>query len=181
MIAQETSRMDQLGYVVPDLDAAVRHWTRVLGVGPFFVMRDVGISGGYDGEEPSFVPFSVALSQVGPTQIELIAPLDDTPSPYSGVLRQAAGGGLHHLAVFTEDFTSDLDMMRRNLRPARVFTASAGPMRIAYLEGDTPGHTALELLDITTTKSLFEHVRQSVTEWDGRDAIREVDLASPPN
>ena len=39
----------QLGFVVRDLDAAVRHWTEVLGIGPFLFLdqgtgRPPGIS-----------------------------------------------------------------------------------------------------------------------------------------
>lgn len=31
----------QNGYVVRDMDAALRHWTEVLGVGPFYYIEQV--------------------------------------------------------------------------------------------------------------------------------------------
>ena len=33
--------MRQIAFVVRDLEKALDYWTRTLGVGPFFVMRDV--------------------------------------------------------------------------------------------------------------------------------------------
>jgi hypothetical protein len=34
----------QNGYVVRDIDSALRHWTEVIRVGPFFLLR-TGVSG----------------------------------------------------------------------------------------------------------------------------------------
>ena len=34
----------QNGYVVRDIEAAMQHWTEVLGVGPFFYFEDVPIA-----------------------------------------------------------------------------------------------------------------------------------------
>jgi len=62
----------QLGYVVPDIEAAMDYWTRVLGVGPFFYNERVPIQNyRYRGE--SYQPHnSVALANSGPLQVELI-------------------------------------------------------------------------------------------------------------
>jgi hypothetical protein len=55
----------QLGYVVPDIEAAMDYWSRVLGVGPFFYNPRVPIKNyRYKGE--SFEPHnSVALANSG--------------------------------------------------------------------------------------------------------------------
>ena len=62
----------QAGYVVPDIEAAMRYWTDVLGVGPFFYNERVPI-GNYVYRGRSYEPHnSVALANSGPLQIELI-------------------------------------------------------------------------------------------------------------
>ncbi|MGR6999150.1 VOC family protein [Yinghuangia aomiensis] len=71
--------MDQLGYVVEDITAGVEHWLHVMGVGPFFVMRGVGIDGAYEGDTPQPIGMDVAFSYLGDTQIELIRPLGERP------------------------------------------------------------------------------------------------------
>ena len=43
----------QQGYVVPDVEAAIAHWT-ARGIGPFFLMDITDFSGEYDGE-PTYV------------------------------------------------------------------------------------------------------------------------------
>ena len=52
MYGGRIAHLDQLGYVVPDIRAAMQHWLEVLGVGPFFVMEDVAIEGAYEGDRP---------------------------------------------------------------------------------------------------------------------------------
>src|SRR3546814_16101157 len=75
----------QTAYVVEDIDGALDHWTRVLGVGPFFMFptplpfawlkRDEVLTDEYD------VLSHAALAYSGDMMIELIRPRGD-PSPY---------------------------------------------------------------------------------------------------
>ena len=34
----------QLGFVVPDIEEAMRHWSDVMGVGPFFIMENIALA-----------------------------------------------------------------------------------------------------------------------------------------
>ena len=50
----------QLGYVVPDIEAAMHHWSSVMGVGPFFYNPKVPIEGyTYGGEAFEVRPPSI--------------------------------------------------------------------------------------------------------------------------
>jgi hypothetical protein len=70
----------QAGYVVPDIEAAMRYWTDILGVGPFFYNERVPIRN-YVYRGQSYEPHnSVALANSGPLQIELIQCRNDVPS-----------------------------------------------------------------------------------------------------
>jgi hypothetical protein len=167
---------DQLGYVVPDIRAAMAHWTNVLGVGPFFLMPDVAIEGAYEGETPTTVGLTVAFSYVGDTQIELIEPLGNAPSPYR-TFAETHGDGLHHICRFTDNYAADLAAIRAAQTPMRIYEATAGPMNLAYIEGARPGGAVLELLGASFMWPVFAEMAAAVRSWDGTDPIR--DLAPP--
>ncbi len=62
----------QNGYVVRDIESAMKHWTEVLGVGPFFYFERVPVHDFRYRGEPSPVDLSIALANSGALQIELI-------------------------------------------------------------------------------------------------------------
>jgi catechol 2,3-dioxygenase-like lactoylglutathione lyase family enzyme len=97
----------QLGYVVPDIEAAMDYWSKTLGVGPWFYNPKVPIKNySYRGEahEPHN---SVALANSGFVQVELIQTRNDVPSMYRDFLR-AGRTGLQHVAYWTSDYDADL-------------------------------------------------------------------------
>ncbi len=99
--------IDQLGYVVDDIESAMNHWIERLGVGPFYFlpsppMQDLAYRG-----QPTEARIAVALSFSGPLQIELIQPLDDHPTPYRDFMA-VHGTGLHHVARFVDDYDEAL-------------------------------------------------------------------------
>ena len=176
MAGSHISHFDQLGYVVPDIDDAIGHWIDVLAVGPFFLMRDVSIEGAYEGDEPNTVSMTVAFSYVGDTQIELIQPLGNAPSPYRTFL-ESHGDGLHHICRFTNDYDADLATIRSAQEPMRIYEAAAGPMRLAYMEGSRPGGAVLELLQVGPMRDFFGVMEGAARDWDGSDPVREL---APP-
>src|SRR5262245_55969464 len=70
----------QNGYVVRDIEAALKHWTTVLGVGPFFYFERVQIDDFRYRGQPSNAEFSIALANSGALQIELIQQRNNAPS-----------------------------------------------------------------------------------------------------
>ena len=98
----------QNGYVVRDVEAAMKHWTEALGVGPFFYFERVPIEDFRYQGEPSPIEVSIALANSGPLQIELIQQRNDAPSMYRDFL-QAGHEGLQHVAYWTRDFDADLE------------------------------------------------------------------------
>ena len=100
----------QNGYVVRDLAAALRHWTTVLGVGPFFYFEHVKIDDFRYRGQPSSPALSIALANSGALQIELIQQHNDAPSMYRDFL-QAGREGLQHVAYWTETMDADLERL----------------------------------------------------------------------
>src|SRR4051812_21682473 len=86
----------QWGYVVRDLEAAMRHWTEVLRVGPFIAIGDFGKVQARHRGEPTDVKLVCAFSYLGDIQIELIQQLNDAPSPYMEFLAAGREGLQHH-------------------------------------------------------------------------------------
>jgi len=70
----------QMGFVVRDIDKAMRHWIEVCGVGPWFVAEKLPLDGFWYKEQPYDIHLTVALANSGDVQLELIEQRDATPS-----------------------------------------------------------------------------------------------------
>jgi hypothetical protein len=68
------------GYVVCDIEAAMNHWIKVMGVGPWFYIEDVKTDWFRHRGQESDAKMSIALANSGGLQIELIQPRNDAPS-----------------------------------------------------------------------------------------------------
>src|SRR3954471_7094588 len=94
----------QLGYVVEDMEDALKYWIESLGVGPFVVFdTSVGDRQFIHRGRPTAVEYSIAFSYIGDLQVELIHQVNDAPSLYKEFL-DTGRAGLHHLAFWPEDF-----------------------------------------------------------------------------
>ncbi len=167
----------QNGYVVRDIEAAMRHWTEVLAVGPWYYAPLAPITEFRYLGEPSAIEVSIALANSGPLQIELIQQLNDAPSLYRDFL--AAGHeGLQHVAYWTENFALERD--RALAAGYRIGhegqTGAYGPF-VYFLTEAHPG-TVVELSDVGGPKQrLFELIAEAARTWDGTDPIRDFPAA----
>jgi hypothetical protein len=103
----------QIAFVVPDIDEAMRYWSQTLGVGPFFVKRRITFSEyvfrGAKSESPIV---SIALSNSGRIQIELIQQHDEKESIYREFLLSNRRG-LQHVSSWQT--RAGFDALRRKL------------------------------------------------------------------
>lgn len=168
----------QMGYVVRDLESAMRHWTTTMGVGPFFHLeRAQFIDYRYRGA-PADLWVSAALAQCGEVQIELIQQRNDAPSMYREFL--AAGReGLQHIAFWQEPASYDAALAAALAQGFTVAmsTATVEPEgRLVYFEQEAHPGTAIELSCLSPgKKKIFDMVAASASNWDGRDPIRRLD------
>jgi hypothetical protein len=86
----------QMGFVVRDIDKAMRHWVEVCGVGPWFVTEKLPLDAfWYKERRYDNIHLTIALANSGDVQLELIQQRDETPSMGRDFL--AAGHeGLQH-------------------------------------------------------------------------------------
>jgi hypothetical protein len=162
----------QLGYVVPDIVAAMDYWSTVLGVGPFFYAERVPVVNFTYRGQPSSPITSVALANSGPVQVELIQQRNDAPTMYRDFV-QAKGSGLQHVAYWTQNF--DADMARLSARGFKVgMGGEVGARgRFVYFETEYHPGAVIELSEVEGPKGkMFDLIRNAAVGWDGSDPVR---------
>lgn len=163
----------QNGYVVDDLDEAVRHWTGVLGIGPFFRIDTVPLDYFRYRGEPTDVRIAIALGFSGGVQFELIQQLNDAPSPYRDFVVEY-GYGLHHVSSWSESYDRD----RETIGAAGISVIAEGKItdgpRFTYFDTATAiSGTMMEMADFTPALSeRSARMRKVCAEWDGSDPMR---------
>jgi catechol 2,3-dioxygenase-like lactoylglutathione lyase family enzyme len=165
----------QNGYVVRDIEAALRHWTRVLGVGPFFYFERAPITEFTRRGTPSPLEVSIALANSGDLQIELIQQRNDAPSMYRDFL--AAGReGLQHVAYWTNAFEADLERcLAAGFVVGQAGVAGGANGRFVYFETEAHPGTVVELSDSSGAKgAFFKHIADVARTWDGSDPVRRL-------
>jgi hypothetical protein len=165
----------QLGFVVPDLDAAIRHWVS-LGVGPFFLLEHIAFAECSYRGKPARFDLSVAIGQWGPVQVELIRQHDDVPSIYTRFDGSRAGG-LQHVGVMTDSVAADLERLAPlGIEPVQHGSTANG-IRFAYVNTDAlPGAHPGGMVELIergpAIDGFFRLVREAAAGWDGRDPLR---------
>jgi catechol 2,3-dioxygenase-like lactoylglutathione lyase family enzyme len=170
----------QNGYVVRDIEAAMRHWTERLGVGPFFYFERVPMENFQYRGKPSAIDVSIALANSGALQIELIQQKNDAPSMYRDFL--AAGHeGLQHIAYWTERFDEDMERLQAMGFEIGQSGEVAGPNgRFVYFLTETHPGSVIELSEISGRKGrFFKRIADAARDWDGTDPIRTLSARLP--
>lgn len=163
-------------YVYPDFDKALARFAAG-GIGPFFVLDEVGGMGDYRGEKH---PFSakVAFFYSGDSCIELITARPGGISAYNEFLDRNPHGGLHHIAYYSEDFDATLAMMEKAGMPLRTVVDMRDPATGYQIEiycepvgVDDP--VLYQLMRPRLFDAWFEAMHKAAADWDGADPIRD--------
>lgn len=167
----------QLGFVVPDLEAAVDHWASI-GVGPFFLLEHIEFGRCHFRGKPLSIDMSVAVGQWGAVQVELIQQHCRTPSIYT-TFDGSARGGLQHMGVMTDSVTDSLaQLAARGVEPVQAGETANG-IRFAYVNTDErPGAHPGGMIELIergpAIAGFFALVRKAAVDWDGRDPLRRL-------
>ncbi|RYY38145.1 MAG: ABC transporter permease [Sphingomonadales bacterium] len=163
----------QYAWVVSNLEEAIHHWHRTLGVGPFLVNRELQISEPRHRGQPRAVRFSTAVAQSGSAQIELVEQHDDGPSAFRDTVPEGETR-LHHVAIVAADYEATL---ARYADVAVAADGRFGDIRFAYLDTSATLGAMLEVLDDKPgIRAFFGAIRKAAERWDGDPAtlIREL-------
>ena len=161
----------QIAFVPSDFDAAIQHWTQMMGVGPFFLIENIALENMRYLGEPSDCVFTIALAYWGDMQIELIRQENDAPSIYRG----CEGGGLHHTCVLTEDIEAARSIADAAGASILVEAKVGEDGAVLYVDtGGGPG-TIVEILQPASgSDALFAMIKDASVGWDGRNPVRKL-------
>ena len=165
----------QNGYVVPDIEAAMQHWSEELGIAPWYRLGIMAFEDlAYRGQ-PTAARVEIALANSGDLQIELIQPLDDEPTPYRDFLAETGGrGGLQHVSSWPDG--ADYDHILAAFTGAGgevLFQGRLGRTRFVYVDTAQDFGTIFEMADLSPgSRKLFAAIRQAAIDWDGSAPVR---------
>lgn len=167
----------QNGFVVRDIEAALKHWTTVLGVGPFFYVERARIADFRYKGKLSDAELSVALANSGPLQIELVQPRNEAPSMWRDFLL-AGHEGLQHVACWMET-PAAMDAALAHAAALGYEIGQSGTAgengRFVYLSTEAHAGTVVELSEACGAKAqFFQRVAEVAQGWDGTDPIRRL-------
>lgn len=159
----------QIAFVPDDFDAAICHWTKVMGVGPFYLLESIQLEDMRYNGEPSDLIFTIALAYWGDLQVELIRKENDAPSIYDGW----EGRGLHHSCVLTDDIAAARKTVEEAGATILVEAKVGADGGVLYVDsGGGPG-TIVEILQPASgSEALFAMIKAASVNWDGSDPVR---------
>jgi len=165
----------QAGYVVRDIDHRMKFMSEMVGIGPWFVARNIRLPVCiYRGQEIA-IEMHAALANSGTHQIELIQQVSPAPSIYTEWLDRYPDGAspLQHLSSWEEDFDGTIARGRaKGWVMIQEGRSSYGPF--AYMEHPEDPNFIFEITHKgPERRSVFEQIAEAAVNWDGTDPIRE--------
>jgi hypothetical protein len=167
----------QLGFVVPDMEAAAHHWAK-LGAGPFFLLEHISFDECTYLGAPTKFDMSVAVGQWGSVQVELIQQHDAVPTIYTE-FDGSKRGGLQHIGVMTTDVRGDLEKLKAHgIEPVQAGSTANG-IRFAYVNTDRlPGAHPGGMIELIehgpAIDGFFSLVKEKSVGWDGSKPLRRL-------
>lgn len=163
----------QNGYIVKDLETAIKYWTEKMGVGPFFIARNLELKSFTYCDSNKIPSIDIALANLGDIQIELIQPNDDTPSPYLNFLK-TKGPGMHHISVWSDDYDNLVAKLLHQGFSRDCHGEVSNGVRFSFFDSAKTEGTTMEIADSRTPgfKELSEAVRIASRDWDGTRPVR---------
>jgi len=163
----------QLGYVVADLEAALAHWTKVLGIGPFLVTPRIDYAELHYRGEPIRIENAVALASWNGMQIEIIQQTAGDASMFTDFVARR-GGGLHHVCLLADDLDAELAAWEARGVGVLMGGRTAAGIPFAYLDSDPQDQgRVIEIVQPTPgLRKFFARLDTLAADWDGADPVR---------
>lgn len=160
----------QLGFVVDDIDAAIKDFVHTLNVGPFFVLEPFDYDIMYK-ELPSRVHMGLAFAYMEDVQIELICQYNDAPSVYSD-FKAKHGTGFVHMGYFVDspqEYVGALDGMAEVVQ-----YGDDGVTKDSFYCNFAPfGGGLIEFTELHAARAArWEFMKAAARDWDGKTVTR---------
>lgn len=171
------NKIDQLGFIVDNIEEAAMHWVNTCGVGPFFIHQNIEYEKFTYMNEDTPVQLTLAFSYIGSIMLELIYQHNDAPSVYTA-LKHRSGNGLIHVASFCDD----LEIITNSLTPEDIIQYSSTPDGVETIYLNTEHHNGglVEFIKMPEIyKSITELFQKTVANWNGERPLRYIDPTNP--
>ncbi len=163
--------VDQIAFVVPDVDKAVERWVRLFGAGPFFIIPGIRFPNWTYFGKPQDLPVDIAVGQLGDLQIEFVRPHRNILSVYRHAMGETAIP--HHLGLLVDNL-ADANAL---VADEPVVTTGNSTLGTPFTYNDTRASLGLMVELIQRGQDvmmMFDHVRMAAQGWDGRDPLRRM-------
>ena len=163
----------QWGFLVKDIDVAMRCWVEQLGVGPWWGYRNVRLQSQFGGVKAE-VEMHVALGYQNGVQIELIQQTNDVLSPYRAFYDTEHAQALHQLGYIVPDLDAAVASGKQaGLREHGVLSNDFA--RYYYLDNPAMQGLVVELMQAEPNfVATYASCAQEAAVWDGSDPYRMV-------
>lgn len=170
----------QIAFVVSDIDQSMHYWSHTLGVGPFFIKRNIQFANYIYREQNRTSPtVSIALANSGFIQIELIQQHDDTPSVYKEFL-DSGRDGLQHVSSWmtTENMKKrKQELVSQGVKVAQECVIPSSGVNLVYFDTDAGDsgiiYEIADLLEPVHNERIL-NIKNASACWDGNNPVREV-------
>jgi hypothetical protein len=170
----------QNAYVVTDIDEAISRMTRDSGFGPWIVMRHYQVPKVLYRGEPAELDMSIAFTQAGEVQIELIQQHNDGPSCYRDSFGPD-GEGFHHTAMFAPEYEATIKAYEDAGYPCAEFFELGDGGSAAYMDTrKLLGHMLELYRDTQGIHDLYAAVRDMCEKIKDPSHVEESGGAAAP-
>ncbi len=171
--------ISQLGYIVKDLDAALNFWVKVLGVGPWAVVKDLSPTNFNYRGKPGELVMDCAVANSGDLQIELIQSKSKSPNFYTECLEKGMTG-IHHVSFWQDPAHFDdayNHLVSNGFKLAQSGEVGGPDGKFAYLDNENYPGVIIEISKLGGPKAIMYRVLADVCRyWDGEDPIRYFEI-----
>ncbi|ABE36218.1 glyoxalase/Bleomycin resistance /Dioxygenase superfamily protein [Paraburkholderia xenovorans LB400] len=177
LYGQPVNGITQVGYVVENIDEAMRSFTTQLGVGPWFLSGPFETTGAEYRRKPTNIRLKLAVAFSGHMQVEVIQQLDDQPSVYRELIERS-GYGFHHFALATKDIDAEIARLQEGGAAIAFKARSPRGPRVTYMDGVNGLPGMIELIEMTPRQEeLYVLMYAAALAWDGSDLVRPAERA----
>ena len=160
----------QIGFMSRDIDESMRYFIEAWGIGPWHILRNAKSPMIYKGErtEPEV---SIAMSNCGDLQFEIVQQHNPAPSLYLDSLAATPALHVQHVAVWTKDLAATrAAALAKGWTP--VFETT--PEGSSFVVHPTAPSVCIEISDCSPFKTgVRDAIRAASSAWDGADPVRE--------
>lgn len=159
--------INQVAYIVDDLEEAALAHSKLFGSGPFFYLDPITMSKAvYKGSEIELT-MQQAYGQYENLQIELIKVLSDV-NPYFEDGRR----GFHHFSIWVDDYDEALrDFAEAGFKPV-IEMLSGGGLKVAYVDCTSKWGHCIEIHQ--PIHGFWDTIADASKDWDGKDPFRHL-------